>query len=85
VYGDRANAIVLTELPTRWDYADHAFANGIPETFPIDQSLHGLLGAARMTAGPHGAGMRPVLRNPPFLLARGLPDWAKAWRAKAAA
>jgi hypothetical protein len=47
VYGDRANAIALTELPTRWDYADHAFANGIPETFPIDQSLHGLLGAAK--------------------------------------
>src|SRR5580698_2349255 len=42
VYGDRPNTIQLAELPTRWDYADPAFANGITEDFPIDQSKHSL-------------------------------------------
>src|SRR5579872_4039957 len=37
VYGDGPNAIALTELETRWDYADPAYGNGIPETFSIDQ------------------------------------------------
>jgi CDP-paratose 2-epimerase len=50
VYGDRPNAIALTELPARWDYADPAFVNGIPETFPIDQSLHSLFGASKVAA-----------------------------------
>lgn len=50
VYGDRPNAIALAELATRWDYADPAFANGIPETFPIDQSLHSLFGASKVAA-----------------------------------
>jgi CDP-paratose 2-epimerase len=47
VYGDRPNAIQLTELETRWDYADPAFANGIPENFSIDQSKHSLFGASK--------------------------------------
>ena len=34
VYGDAPNEIPLEELPTRWDYADPAYAHGIPETFP---------------------------------------------------
>src|SRR5690554_3986489 len=38
VYGDRPNTIALRELDTRWDYADPAYENGIPETFSIDQS-----------------------------------------------
>jgi CDP-paratose 2-epimerase len=50
VYGDRPNTIALAELPTRWDYADPAFANGICETFPIDQSLHSLFGASKVAA-----------------------------------
>ena len=50
VYGDRPNTLALTELPTRWDYADSSFANGIPETFPIDQSLHSLFGASKVAA-----------------------------------
>ncbi len=50
VYGDRPNTIALTELPTRWDYADPAFVDGIPETFPIDQSLHSLFGASKIAA-----------------------------------
>ena len=34
VYGDRPNTIPLRELETRWDYADPAYANGIPEDSP---------------------------------------------------
>lgn len=48
VYGDRPNAIPLRELETRWDYADPAYANGIPEDFPIDQSKHSLFGASKV-------------------------------------
>jgi CDP-paratose 2-epimerase len=48
VYGDAPNRIPLVELETRWDYADEAYANGIPETFPIDQSLHSLFGASKV-------------------------------------
>jgi CDP-paratose 2-epimerase len=48
VYGDRPNAIPLAELETRWDYADPAFANGIDEDFPIDQSTHSLFGASKV-------------------------------------
>jgi CDP-paratose 2-epimerase len=50
VYGDAPNRIPLKELPTRWDYDDPAFANGIPETFSIDQSLHSLFGASKVAA-----------------------------------
>src|SRR5215467_3074736 len=38
VYGDALNLIPLKELPTRWDYADSRYANGITETFSVDQS-----------------------------------------------
>jgi len=47
VYGDRPNSIPLKELETRWDYDDPAFANGIPESFSIDQSKHSLFGASK--------------------------------------
>src|ERR1035437_6413990 len=47
VYGDRPNTIPLRELETRWDYADKAFENGIPEDFSIDQSKHSLFGASK--------------------------------------
>lgn len=50
VYGDRPNTIPLVELPTRWEYADPAFADGIPETFSIDQSKHSLFGASKVAA-----------------------------------
>ena len=50
VYGDRPNAIPLQELPTRWDYADPAFAAGIPEDFPIDRSTHTVFGAGKVAA-----------------------------------
>jgi CDP-paratose 2-epimerase len=50
VYGDRPNGIALTETPTRWDYADPAFSNGIDESFPIDQSKHSLFGASKLAS-----------------------------------
>src|SRR6185436_13315576 len=40
----------LQELDKRWDYADAQFANGIPETFSIDQSKHSLFGASKVAA-----------------------------------
>jgi CDP-paratose 2-epimerase len=48
VYGDRPNTIALRELETRWDYADPAYAEGIPEEFSIDQSKHSLFGASKL-------------------------------------
>jgi CDP-paratose 2-epimerase len=48
VYGDRPNTVRLKELPTRWDYDDPAFADGIAEDFPIDQSMHSLFGASKV-------------------------------------
>ena len=50
VYGDRPNTIRLTELPTRWEYDDSRYADGIDETYPIDQSTHGLFGASKVAA-----------------------------------
>jgi CDP-paratose 2-epimerase len=50
VYGDRPNTIRLKELPTRWDYDDPEFGDGIPESFPIDQSKHSLFGASKVAA-----------------------------------
>jgi len=50
VYGDAPNRIALTELATRWDYADPAYEHGIAETFTIDQSKHSLFGASKVAA-----------------------------------
>ncbi|MBI3879370.1 MAG: NAD-dependent epimerase/dehydratase family protein [Verrucomicrobia bacterium] len=50
VYGDRPNSIRLKELATRWDYDDAAYASGIREDFPIDQSKHSLFGASKVAA-----------------------------------
>jgi len=50
VYGDLPNTIPLVELETRWEYADPAYAKGIPETFSIDQSKHSLFGASKVAA-----------------------------------
>jgi CDP-paratose 2-epimerase len=50
VYGDRPNTIRLKELDTRWDYDDPEYAEGIPESFPIDQSKHSLFGASKVAA-----------------------------------
>lgn len=50
VYGDGPNRVALRETETRWDYEDPAFANGIPETFPIDQCTHSLFGVSKTAA-----------------------------------
>jgi CDP-paratose 2-epimerase len=50
VYGDRPNGIAIEEHAMRFDYADPAFANGIPETLSIDQSLHSPFGASKAAA-----------------------------------
>jgi CDP-paratose 2-epimerase len=50
VYGDATNEISLNELETRWDYADENYANGIKETFRIDQSKHSIFGASKVAA-----------------------------------
>lgn len=48
VYGDAPNKIKLKELETRWDYDDAFYADGIAETFTIDQSKHSLFGASKV-------------------------------------
>ena len=50
VYGDAPNRIPLLEFETRWDYNSPVYANGIPETFTIDQSQHSLFGASKAAA-----------------------------------
>jgi CDP-paratose 2-epimerase len=50
VYGDAPNRIRLKELPTRWDYDDQQYADGIAEDFSIDQSKHSLFGASKVAA-----------------------------------
>ena len=50
VYGDAPNNISMEELESRWEYADSAYVNGIPETFTIDQSKHSLFGASKVAA-----------------------------------
>jgi CDP-paratose 2-epimerase len=48
VYGDAPNEIALVEKDTRWDYADPNYADGIKESFRIDQSKHSLFGASKV-------------------------------------
>jgi CDP-paratose 2-epimerase len=50
VYGDAPNRIALTEMDSRWDYADPAYHDGIAEDFSIDQSKHSLFGASKVAA-----------------------------------
>ncbi len=50
VYGDAPNQVELVELPTRWEFADPTYRNGIPETFRIDQSKHSLFGASKLAS-----------------------------------
>lgn len=50
VYGDAPNELPLKELETRWEYADPAYWDGIPESFRIDQSTHSIFGASKVAA-----------------------------------
>ena len=72
----RRTASRSTSCDTRWDYADPAFADGIPETFthrPVQAlAVRRLQGGRRR----HGAGVRPLLRHADLLPPRRLPDRA---------
>ncbi|MFY0591797.1 NAD-dependent epimerase/dehydratase family protein [Roseivirga sp.] len=48
VYGDAPNNLNLNELDTRYDFADLQYADGIKESFTIDQSKHSLFGASKV-------------------------------------
>ncbi|MBI3070819.1 MAG: NAD-dependent epimerase/dehydratase family protein [Deltaproteobacteria bacterium] len=50
VYGDAPNNIRLIECPTRWDYDDPEYRDGINEGFTIDQSKHSLFGASKVAS-----------------------------------
>jgi CDP-paratose 2-epimerase len=50
VYGDAPNKLTLVERDSRFDFADPAYAEGIPETFGIDQTKHSLFGASKVAA-----------------------------------
>jgi CDP-paratose 2-epimerase len=50
VYGDAPNRISMRELPSRWDYDDPRFVDGIDETCTVDQSKHSLFGASKAAA-----------------------------------
>jgi CDP-paratose 2-epimerase len=50
VYGDAPNERPLRELPTRFDYADPADAEGIGEGCRVDATLHSLFGASKLAA-----------------------------------
>jgi CDP-paratose 2-epimerase len=50
VYGDAPNELPLTELATRWDYADPHDYQGINESMRIDRSKHSLFGASKVAA-----------------------------------
>jgi CDP-paratose 2-epimerase len=50
VYGDAPNRLNLVEKETRWDYADLEYADGIRETFSIDNSMHSVFGASKVAA-----------------------------------
>ncbi len=50
VYGDLPNTVWTRERARRFEFDDPHFANGIPETFSIDQSKHSLFGASNVAA-----------------------------------
>ena len=50
VYGDAPNELNLSELETRWDFADPDYVDGIKESFTIDQSKHSVFGASKVAA-----------------------------------
>ncbi|MEO8151185.1 MAG: NAD-dependent epimerase/dehydratase family protein [Bacteroidia bacterium] len=50
VYGDAPNELNLIETPTRWDYKDPEYYDGIDETMRIDRVKHSLFGASKAAA-----------------------------------
>lgn len=51
VYGDTPNYLPLMEEETRWEIApSHSYLAGIPETMPVDHTLHSLFGVSKLAA-----------------------------------
>ena len=50
VYGENVNKIPLVEKETRYEYADPAFREGIPEDFPVDLTGHTPYGVSKLAA-----------------------------------
>jgi CDP-paratose 2-epimerase len=50
VYGDGPNRLPLRATETRWVIDDPAYADGIPESFPIDHCTHSVFGASKVAA-----------------------------------
>lgn len=50
VYGEAPNELELTETPTRFDYKDPKYFEGIDETMRIDKTLHSLFGVSKTAA-----------------------------------
>ncbi len=51
VYGDLPNSLELIEGETRWELPEeHRYFNGIDETMSIDQCIHSVFGASKVSA-----------------------------------
>ncbi len=50
VYGDAPNFVELTETKLRYEYGPELMGKGIPETMSVDQCLHSLFGASKLSA-----------------------------------
>lgn len=50
VYGNNVNEVPVTERETRYWYDNEDYYNGIPETFPIDDSEHTPYGVSKLAA-----------------------------------
>ncbi|WP_226581097.1 NAD-dependent epimerase/dehydratase family protein [Halobacillus litoralis] len=51
VYGDTPNQLPLVERETRWEIdPEHDYQNGIPESLSVDQNMHSLFGASKLSA-----------------------------------
>jgi CDP-paratose 2-epimerase len=52
VYGDAPNGLPLVERRTRWEIASsHPYSGkGIPETMPVDRTMHSLFGVSKLAA-----------------------------------
>ncbi len=83
VYGDAPNELPLKELETRWEYADPAYWNGIPETFRIDQSKHSIFGASKVASDVMVQEYGRYFNMPTCCAARRLPHRSKPLRGRA--
>jgi CDP-paratose 2-epimerase len=50
VYGENVNKIPVTEMKSRYQYADSKYINGIPEDFPTDLTGHSPYGCSKLSA-----------------------------------